>query len=95
MTKLLTLPGAIALSATMFAAGLTGKWTGKVESPNGTRDVNMTFKATAIQTVGGGSAEVQEYGAVPEGGMRAMWVAEVGRVRVERDRGSERGMSEG
>lgn len=52
MTKLLTLPGAIALSATMFAAGITGKWTGKVESPNGTRDVNMTFKADRATLIG-------------------------------------------
>ena len=52
MTKLFTLLGAIALSATMFAADITGKWTGKVESPNGTRDVNMTLKADGATLTG-------------------------------------------
>ena len=56
MTKLLTLLGAIALSATMFAADISGKWNGKVETPNGSRDVNMTFKvegSTLTGTVSG------------------------------------------
>jgi hypothetical protein len=52
MNKLLTLLGAIALSATMFAADISGKWTGKVETPNGSRDVNMTFKAEGAVLTG-------------------------------------------
>jgi len=52
MTKLFILLGAIALSATMFAADISGKWTGKVESPNGSRDVNMTFKADGATLTG-------------------------------------------
>jgi hypothetical protein len=45
MKKLLTVLAGLALAATMFAADITGKWTGKIETPNGSRDVNMTFKA--------------------------------------------------
>jgi hypothetical protein len=52
MTKLLTLLSAIALAATMFAADINGKWTGKVETPNGSRDVNMTFKVDGTNLTG-------------------------------------------
>jgi hypothetical protein len=44
--------GAIAMSATMFAADITGKWAGKIETPNGSRDVSMTFKADGAALTG-------------------------------------------
>jgi len=36
----------------MFAADISGKWTGKIETPNGSRDVNMTFKAEGAVLTG-------------------------------------------
>lgn len=56
MKKLLTLTAALTLAVTMYAADITGKWTGKMETPNGSRDVNMAFKvdgATLTGTVSG------------------------------------------
>jgi len=32
------------LSAAAMAADVTGKWVGKMETPNGSRDVNLTLK---------------------------------------------------
>jgi hypothetical protein len=52
MTKILSLLGALALAATMFAADISGKWTGKIETPNGSRDVNMTFKVDGAALTG-------------------------------------------
>jgi hypothetical protein len=52
MKNFLTMLAGLAMAATMFAADITGKWTGKVESPNGTRDVNMTFKADGAVLTG-------------------------------------------
>lgn len=49
MKKLL---GALALAASMFAADATGKWIGKMETPNGSRDVTMTFKAEGEKLTG-------------------------------------------
>lgn len=40
------------LAAALFAGDITGKWTGKVETPNGSRDVNMTFKAEGAKLTG-------------------------------------------
>jgi hypothetical protein len=52
MKKLITTLASLALAATMFAADVTGKWTGKVETPNGSRDVNMAFKAEGATLTG-------------------------------------------
>jgi hypothetical protein len=52
MKKILSLLGALALAATMYAADITGKWTGKIETPNGSRDVNMTFKVDGAALTG-------------------------------------------
>lgn len=52
MIKVLSLLGALALGASMFAADITGKWVGKMETPNGSRDVNMTFKADGAMLTG-------------------------------------------
>lgn len=52
MNKLFSLLGALALAATMYAADITGKWTGKMETPNGSRDVNMAFKADGATLTG-------------------------------------------
>lgn len=52
MKKALTMLAALALGATMFAADITGKWTGKMETPNGSRDVNMAFKADGSTLTG-------------------------------------------
>jgi hypothetical protein len=40
--RVLTMSALLAASA--FAADVTGKWTGKVETPNGSRDVTYTLK---------------------------------------------------
>lgn len=56
MKRLFTMLASLALAATMFAADISGKWTGKIETPNGSRDVNMTFKVdggTLTGTVAG------------------------------------------
>jgi len=45
MTRLFAILGALALAAPMFAADISGKWTGKIETPNGTRETSYTFKA--------------------------------------------------
>jgi hypothetical protein len=42
----------LALAASMYAADITGKWTGKMETPNGSRDVNMAFKADGAALTG-------------------------------------------
>lgn len=52
MKTVLSILGALALTATMFAADITGKWTGKIETPNGSRDVNMTFKVDGDKLTG-------------------------------------------
>ena len=52
MNRLPTILGLLALTATMFAADISGKWTGKIETPNGSRDVNMTFKADGDMLTG-------------------------------------------
>ena len=52
MKKLLTLIAALTLAATIYAADITGKWTGKMETPNGSRDVNMAFKADGATLTG-------------------------------------------
>lgn len=52
MKKLITTLGALAMAATMFAADITGKWAGKIETPNGSRDVNMSFKADGATLTG-------------------------------------------
>ncbi len=52
MNKLFSLVGAIALSMSMYAADATGKWIGKMETPNGSRDVTMTFKADGAALTG-------------------------------------------
>ena len=52
MKVLLTLLGALALSVSMLAADINGKWVGKVETPNGSRDVNMTFKVDGTTLTG-------------------------------------------
>jgi len=52
MKKLLTMIGGLALAATMFAADITGKWAGEVDSPNGKRPVTMTFKADGDKLTG-------------------------------------------
>ena len=52
MKKLFSVLGALALAATMYAADITGKWTGKMETPNGSRDVNMAFKAEGATLTG-------------------------------------------
>ncbi|MFN0105562.1 MAG: hypothetical protein ACKV2U_26180 [Bryobacteraceae bacterium] len=52
MKKVLAMIGALALGAIMFASDISGKWTGKVETPNGTRDVNMTLKADGATLTG-------------------------------------------
>lgn len=52
MKKLFALFGALALAATMYAADITGKWVGKVETPNGSRDVNMAFKVDGASLTG-------------------------------------------
>jgi hypothetical protein len=52
MKKILSTLGAFALAATMYAADITGKWTGKMETPNGSRDVNMTFKVDGAALTG-------------------------------------------
>ncbi len=52
MRKFISLLGALALGAVMFAADITGKWTGKIETPNGSRDVNMTFKVDGAKLTG-------------------------------------------
>lgn len=52
MKKLFAMLGALALAATMYAADITGKWTGKMETPNGSRDVNMAFKADGATLTG-------------------------------------------
>ena len=52
MKKLFAMFGALALAATMYAADITGKWTGKMETPNGSRDVNMAFKADGATLTG-------------------------------------------
>ena len=52
MRKLLSALGALALGAAMFAADINGKWTGKIETPNGSRDVNMTFKVDGAALTG-------------------------------------------
>jgi hypothetical protein len=49
MKKLISL---LALGVAMFGADITGKWTGKIETPNGSRDVNMTFKADGATLTG-------------------------------------------
>lgn len=40
------------LAAGAFAADLTGKWSGKVETPNGSRDVTYTFKQDGDKLTG-------------------------------------------
>ncbi|HEU0123155.1 MAG TPA: hypothetical protein VFQ91_21675 [Bryobacteraceae bacterium] len=50
--KTLSILGGLALAVSMLAADITGKWTGKVETPNGSRDVNMTFKADGSTLTG-------------------------------------------
>jgi len=40
------------LATALFAGDTTGKWTGKVETPNGSRDVNMTFKFDGAELTG-------------------------------------------
>lgn len=52
MNKLFSLVGAIALSMSMYAADATGKWIGKMETPNGSRDVTMNFKADGAALTG-------------------------------------------
>jgi hypothetical protein len=52
MKTLITTLASLAFAATMFAADVTGKWTGKVETPNGSRDVNMAFKAEGATLTG-------------------------------------------
>ena len=52
MNKLFSVLGALALAASMYAADITGKWTGKMETPNGSRDVNMAFKAEGATLTG-------------------------------------------
>ena len=52
MKKLFAMLGALALAATMYAADITGKWAGKIETPNGSRDVNMAFKADGATLTG-------------------------------------------
>ncbi|MBI2686313.1 MAG: hypothetical protein HYX27_08355 [Acidobacteria bacterium] len=52
MKKLLSVIGGLALAAVMLAADVTGKWVGKVETPNGSRDVTMTFKVDGSTLTG-------------------------------------------
>jgi hypothetical protein len=52
MKKILMLLGVIAVSATMYAGDVTGKWAGKMETPNGSREVTMTFKADGAALTG-------------------------------------------
>lgn len=52
MKTLITALSALTLAATMFAADITGKWTGKIETPNGSRDVNIAFKAAGATLTG-------------------------------------------
>jgi hypothetical protein len=40
--RMIAMPALLAVSA--FAADVTGKWTGKMETPNGTRDSVITLK---------------------------------------------------
>lgn len=60
MKKVLSILGGLALAATLFAADISGNWTGKMEIPNGSRDVNMTFKVaggTLTGTVSGRNSD--------------------------------------
>ena len=52
MKKLLSLLAGLAFAVTMYAGDITGKWTGKMETPNGSRDVNMTFKVDGAALTG-------------------------------------------
>lgn len=52
MKKLLAMFAVLAMGVTLCAADITGKWTGKMETPNGSRDVNMTFKADGATLTG-------------------------------------------
>lgn len=52
MNNLFSLVGAIALSMSMYAADATGKWIGKMETPNGSRDVTMNLKAEGAALTG-------------------------------------------
>ena len=52
MTRFIALLGTLALSVTLFGADITGKWTGKMETPNGSRDVTMTFQAAGATLTG-------------------------------------------
>ena len=52
MKLLLSIFTTLVCAAVMFAADVTGKWTGTVETPNGTRDVTMNLKADGSNLTG-------------------------------------------
>jgi hypothetical protein len=56
---------AVVLAVSAFAGDVTGKWTGKQETPNGTRDVNLTLKQDGDKLTGaisgrGGETPIQD-----------------------------------
>ena len=65
MNKPLTILATLALATATFAADITGKWTGKFETPNGTRETTYTFKADGDKLTGsvtgrGGETPIQD-----------------------------------
>jgi hypothetical protein len=55
----------LATAVFAFGADIDGKWTGKVETPNGSRDVTMKFKAEGAKLTGSvsgrnGDTEIQD-----------------------------------
>ena len=52
MQKLIGALATLLCAAVIFAADVTGKWTGTVETPNGTRDVTMNLKADGSALTG-------------------------------------------
>lgn len=66
MTKnLLSTVFALALATAAFAADVTGKWVGKMETPNGARDITFNLKQdgeklTGTTTGRGGDIEISD-----------------------------------
>jgi opacity protein-like surface antigen len=62
---LLTTAFALALTTAAFAADVTGKWTGKMETPNGSRDVVFDLKQDGEKLTGsttgrGGDVQISD-----------------------------------
>ncbi len=70
----------LALCATVFAAGIDGKWTGQVQGPQGAMDVTVVLKAEGEKLTGTFTGQMGE-AAIKDGSIKDDVVA----FKVERE----------